>query len=168
MSDRTLLFSSNEAFCKVRAELAPFATSLVRISLVGNMGLFIHIKLLVSPPKRPLYHHFFRECVSTSVLCLHGWHRCNFESKSVVKFKTGVHHICVQNRVSTAGRLQSNRQLIQNLRMGNLRQINLCKVIYIKLSIACREHIHTHIHAFQKKYPTSQYTLRLHSICISV
>ena len=51
MSDWTLLFSSNEPFHKVGAELAPFATSLVRISLVEVMGLFTHIQPLVSPKK---------------------------------------------------------------------------------------------------------------------
>lgn len=51
MSDWTLLFSSNEPFCKVGAELAPFAISLVRISLVEVMGLFTHIQPLVSLKK---------------------------------------------------------------------------------------------------------------------
>lgn len=51
MSDWTLLFSCNEPFWKVGAELAPFATSLVRISLVEVMGLFTHIQPLVSPKR---------------------------------------------------------------------------------------------------------------------
>lgn len=51
MSDQTLLFSSNEPFSKVGAELVPSATSLVSILLVEVTGLFIHIQPLASPKK---------------------------------------------------------------------------------------------------------------------
>lgn len=67
-------------------ELSWLHLPLVRMSPVEVMGLFTHIQPLV-PPEKTFYHLFFRERICTSVLCLHEWPRCNFGSKTGVKFK---------------------------------------------------------------------------------
>lgn len=65
-------------------ELASFATSLLRM-----WKLWVHslASSLWFTQKRLLYHLVFRKHICTSVLCLHECPRCNFGSKTVVKFK---------------------------------------------------------------------------------
>lgn len=143
MSDQTLLLSSNEPFCEVGAEFAPFVTSFIRISLVEVIGLATYIQPLAYPQK-----DFYITISPGSAFILLFYVSMNGIDKTLkANLGWSSRQECSRYVFRTEFPQREDCEVIGNW-SKTLEWASWGNFIYVKLSIACREHIH----AFEKKY----------------